>query len=307
MQYSEQQIDQIIKLKKQGVSHRDISEHVFGKRSAASSVWYILNEKYYPKAEETKPKILIFDIETTPEIVYSWGRWKQNTGVRQVLQRSYMLCWAAKWLEDNGTYRDYLTFYKEYAEDPSNDFKIVKSIWDMLDSADVVVAHNGIKFDLAYLNSRFAYHQLGMPSPFKVVDTLKVAKKYFRFPANSLAELAEYLGVEDKKGKTDFDLWKGCMDGDVEAWETMVEYNVQDVQVLEQVYIRLRDYDKSHPNLGLYYSDDCIRDPVTGSVDVVENGFAYTAQSVFPAYKGPSGHTFRSSKRLRGVKFVNSQ
>lgn len=316
MSYSKEQIHAVVTLKKAGVTHREIAKQVFGKKSFASSVWYILNEHLYnaPKEKEG-PRILLFDIETAPEIVYSWGRWKQNTGVSQVIQRSYMLCWSAKWLGSKEVLWDSIpmthakdgTIIDRFEYDPKDDYNIVRSIWLLLDSSDVVVAHNGIKFDIAYLNSRFAFHGLGMPSPFKVVDTLKVAKKYFRFPSNSLAELAEYLGVEQKKGNTDFSLWKGCMEGNVESWEEMIKYNVQDVEVLEGVYYKLRDYDKSHPNLGLYYDGDELRDPVTGSTDVVEDGYAYTAQSKFKAYKGVSGHSFRSSEKVKGVKSVNTQ
>ena len=97
------------------------------------------------------------------------------------------------------------------------------------------------------------------------------------------------------------------MEGKKEAWEYMVEYNRYDVKLLEEVYLRLRSYDKSAPNLALYFDDDILRDPVTGSTEVVEAGFAYTAQSKFQSYKGPTGHSFRSTKRVKGVKSVNTQ
>ena len=37
------------------------------------------------------PRILIFDIETTPMISYTWGRWNQNVSLDQTIQESYML------------------------------------------------------------------------------------------------------------------------------------------------------------------------------------------------------------------------
>lgn len=321
MNYSKETISAVIALKKAGVTHRSIAKQVFGKKTAASSVWYILNEYYYNKQEKKEgPRILIFDIETSPELGYVWGRFKQFLAPVQVKQRSFMLTWSAKWLGEEEVVDDAIPNHRpmawrdcigaggvrgDYKEE--DDKEIVASMWRLLDSADVVVAHNGLRFDLPYLNSRFAYHNFGMPSPFKVVDTCKIAKKYFRFPANSLKELGVYLGIEVPKLDTDFQLWVDCMEGKKEAWEYMVEYNRYDVKLLEEVYLRLRSYDKSAPNLALYFDDDILRDPVTGSTEVVEDGFAYTAQSKFQSYKGPTGHSFRSTKRVKGVKSVNTQ
>ncbi|KAI0243048.1 hypothetical protein L0F63_007359 [Massospora cicadina] len=230
MSYTKEQIQTVVNLKKAGMTHRNIARIVFGKKTAASSVFYILNEHFY-KAPEKKqgPKILIFDLETSPELGYV-----SDEGV----------LWDAI-----PEYRKTETGYKE-----QDDFEIVSSIWRLLDECDVAVAHNGLRFDFPYLNSRFAYHGLGM-SPYKAVDTCKIAKKYFRFPANSLKELGIYLGCDVPKLDTDFNLWIDCMKGVQGAWDYMVEYNKFDVKLLEQVYMKLRPYDKSAPNLGLYYDD----------------------------------------------------
>lgn len=309
MSYCQQQIEEVCGLKAAGVSHRDISEAVFGKRTMASTVWYILNQHYYVKPEKQEgPRVLAFDIETAPEVVYSWGRWKQNTGPSQVIQRSFMLSYAYKWLGSSEIFADALPYYQEdYEKDSTNDRNIVESLWRILDASDVVIAHNGVAFDLAYINSRFAYHGLGMPSPYKVIDTLKIAKKYFRFPANSLAELCAYFNVGTKL-KTDFDLWVGCLNKDPESWKYMVDYNIQDIDSLESVYLKLRPYDKGHPNVGLYYDDDAIRCPITGSTDVVKlESNAYTAMSGFESYRGPTGNIFRTNKKVKKVVTANAQ
>jgi len=313
MNYSTEQISAVVALKKAKVKHRDIAEKVFGKRSMASSVWYILNQSLYNKQDKPKnaPKVLIFDLETSPELGYVWGRFKQFLAPVQVKQRSFLLTWSAKWLGSEEVLADAIPNYRKvpkggYGEE--DDFEVVSSVWRLLDECDVAIAHNGIRFDFTYLNSRFAYHGLGMPSAFKMVDTCKIAKKYFRFPANSLKELGIYLGIETPKLDTDFQLWIDCMAGKGEAWKYMVEYNVYDVKLLEEVYLRIRAYDKSHPNMALYYEDDEVRDPVTGSTDVVKlDTLSYASQSAFEAYRSAEGHVFRSTKRVRGVKHTNSQ
>jgi hypothetical protein len=307
--YAQEIVEAVLTLKRQGFTHRKISEMVFGRSTAASSVFYILDEHFYKKERQDGPRILIFDIETAPELGYVWGRFKQFLAPVQVKQRSFMLSWSAKWLDEAEVMEDAISHHRATATGfgEKDDLEVVRSMWELLDSADVVVAHNGLRFDLPYLNSRFAYHNLGMPSPFKVVDTCKIAKKYFRFPANSLKELGIYLGIEVPKLDTDFQLWIDCMEGKLAAWDYLVEYNVFDVKLLEEIYLRLRTYDKAHPNLALYYGDDVLRDPVTGSTEVVADGYAYTASSKFPAYRSAEGHSFRSTKKEKGVKSVNSQ
>jgi hypothetical protein len=327
MKYAEWQVKAVVELKKQGTTHREIAKTVFGRESYASTVWYILNSYLYNATAVPKqgPKVLVFDLETSPELGYVWGRFKQFLAPVQVKQRSYLLTWSAKWLGEEEVMADAIPnhrpkFYTEFEEeDPyavergayneEDDFEVVRSIWNLLDECDVAIAHNGLRFDFPYLNSRFVFHGLGMPSPYKAVDTCKIAKKYFRFASNSLKELGIYLGIETPKLDTNFQLWIDCMEGKKEAWDYMLEYNVFDVKLLEEVYYRLRHYDKAAPNLALYYDDDAVRDPVTGSVDVtkLEGKFAYTASSAFPTYRSEGGHTFRSSKAVKRVKNVNSQ
>jgi hypothetical protein len=119
-----------------------------------------------------------------------------------------------------------------------------------LEEADVVVAHNGVDFDMKVINSRFLFHGIKPPAPYKVVDTKREAKKVARFNSNKLDDLGGLLG-EGKKIKTDFDLWLGCINGDKASWNKMVKYNKQDVLLLEKVYMRLRPWMNSHPNLAL--------------------------------------------------------
>lgn len=311
MNYAEWQVEAVVNLKKQGTTHRQIAKTVFGRESYASTVWYILNTHYYGVADGGQgPKVLVFDLETSPEVGYVWGRFKQFLAPVQVKQRSFLLTWSAKWLGEDGVMADAISNHRktETSFGEQDDFEVVSSIWHLLDECDVAIAHNGNRFDFPYLNSRFVYHGLGMPSPFKQVDTCRIAKKHFRFASNSLKELGIYLGIETPKLDTEFQLWIDCMEGKQEAWDYMIEYNVHDVKLLEEVYYRLRHYDKSAPNFALYYDDDEVRDPVTGSTDVEElPKLSYTASSGFKAYRSKGGHVFRGAKAIKRVKNVNSQ
>jgi len=194
------------------------------------------------------PKILIFDIETSPTIAYSFQRFNTNIYIDQVLHDPIVLTWSAKWLygaemmSDSITPEEVLSF---------NDKRIVMSLWQLLDEADIVVAHYGNGFDVPMMNYRFIVNGLLPTSPYTSIDTKKVASSGFKFPSNKLDALASYFGLPGKI-KTDFSLWKGCMEGNQDSITEMLLYNEQDVYVLEEVYLKLRPYIKAHPNVGLY-------------------------------------------------------
>jgi hypothetical protein len=42
-------------------------------------------------------KLLLLDIETAPNTVYTWGLYDQNIAINQIISTGYVLCYAAKW------------------------------------------------------------------------------------------------------------------------------------------------------------------------------------------------------------------
>ena len=229
-------------------------------------------------------KILLFDVETAPAISYHWGRWDQNIGSSQVIQESYMLCWAAKWLDSEEVYWDALPEHtKTYKKDSTNDVEIIKTLTELMDEADIVIAHNGDHFDMKWLRKQLARHELPNVRVQKTIDTLKIAKRYFNFPSNRLAELANYLGIDESKLDTDFSLWRKCMEGDDNAWRYMVDYNIQDLMPLEAVYLRLRPFMASHPNVAIYDETELACN-VCGSDNLRKDGFYLTNTSKYQRY-----------------------
>lgn len=216
-------------------------------------------------------KVLIVDIETAPNIAYVWGAWKQNVGINQWVRKSHIMSFAAKWLgEDTTTYVE---------NRKTNDRAIVLSLCNLLDSADIVVAHNGEGFDVPTILGRAVVHGIRPPSPFHIVDTLKVARREFRFVQNNLAALAKELGVDEKdehKKFPGFELWLECLRNNEEAWEEMREYNIQDVLTLEEIYLRLRPYMRNHPNVVQFNGGDKLRCPKCGSDHIQYRGWYFT-------------------------------
>jgi DNA polymerase elongation subunit (family B) len=222
----------------------------------------------------TPLKILVFDIETAPTRAFVWRFWQENVSVDQVIANSYMLTWAAKWYGQDKILSDSLRISEVADED---DERIVESIAALIREADVLIAHNLDKFDWPVINTRVAKHQLenlGVPT---MIDTLKLARKNFKFPHNSLDGIASYFGLP-RKLKTEFKLWADVVEGDEMALKRMLKYNKQDVKVLEAVFNKMKPYVKRLPRL----FDPTIRDDMAcarcGTLDNFQRRGYYRTQ-----------------------------
>jgi len=227
------------------------------------------------------PKILLYDIETSALVTHAWGLFDQNIGLNQIVQDWFVMSWSAKWLDsDEVFYEDVRKTVKK--SDP--DKKILQGIHKLLSEADVVVSYNGDSFDAKKLNARFI--KFGMPpvSPYKSIDCLKIARRYFKFTSNKLEYVAKYLGCVLQKSKhkkyLGHELWKECMGGNLEAFDEMKEYNVLDTKVLEEVYRKLIPFDNSISFSAFHQVSTC----TCGSTNFVKDGYKYTAKGAFQRY-----------------------
>ncbi len=186
-----------------------------------------------------KAKILFYDIETSPNLAYVWGKYQQD--VIAYKREWQLLSFAYKWKgEPEVTCHSRRTLTEK---------ELVIRLRATLEKADIIVAHNGDDFDYKKANAKFLEFGLDpLPLP-KSVDTKKVAKNYFKFNSNSLNDLGQLLKLGKKINTGGFDLWLGCMGGDAKSWSLMERYNKQDVLLLEKVYNRLLPWMMKHPNV----------------------------------------------------------
>ena len=188
--------------------------------------------------EPTPLSILYFDVETSPMLAYVWGPKADWIPHNQIVHQSFLFCWAAKWGHEKQIKSDKLT-PAEIAD--RDDSRIVTSLAELVRDADVVVAHNSDGFDIPVLNGRVLLQGLEPLGPVQSIDTLKLARKSFRFTHNKLDALARYLNL-GAKIKTDFELWERVYQGDETAMQEMLRYCKHDVALLEQVFDKLRPH-----------------------------------------------------------------
>ena len=219
-----------------------------------------------------EPKIICWDVETSPMIVATFSL-KNNYYIphTNILQDWYIITASWKEVGKKTVHRKHVACDRgEFHKDPSNDLEVVKALRDVVNEADVLVAHNGDRFDLKKLNARLIYHGLDpINHRIQTVDTLKEVRKVAGFSSNSLDYLTRYL-TNGGKMKTPKGLWLDCLDGEYDAVITMADYCDKDVTELEDLYLKLRPYMKSHPNMSSAGTRNC---PKCNSSHVHINGY----------------------------------
>ncbi len=239
---------------------------------------------------KTKPKVLLWDLETGFNQVNIFSLWDAKRGISPdaLLSERYIICGSFTYLDDD----EIRTFYVDY-ENPTDDEAVVRDLHKVLSDADAIIAHYGDNYDIKFFNSRALYW--GLPPIHNVIqiDTYKIAKKHFLFNSNKLDYLGEFLGIGRKK-KTTRELWQRCYDGDEEAIEEMVSYCEMDVVLLEKVYLKLRPYTEAKLNRG-HFTKELVC-PSCGSDKVHRRGYFYTRVGKRAKYVCLSCNSWSSSR-----------
>lgn len=242
-----------------------------------------------------EPEILLFDIETMPNLVRTWRKWEQNA----IWYERYGYLWSISWkyLNKKKVYHKNITDFKLYKKDKYSDKALVEFIWDLINNADIVIAHNGNAFDLKAIYGRFIHYRLPPPNTVKKIDTKLLYKKYLNEDSNSLKDIAEKHGLTHKLSTGGEELWRKCELGDKNAIKKMAEYNNGDVITLEEAYKLILPYVENHPNLNLYLgtTHHC---PNCGSFDVVKDGFRFTNTSKVQKYRCKNCKAYSSGNKM---------
>lgn len=252
-------------------------------------------------------KIVYLDIETAPNIAYVWGMWDQNIGLDMLKAEWSILSFSYMWDTDKDKEVKY--FDTRAKTDYEDDKDLLTELWKVLDEADVVVAHNGKRFDVPKINARFLAHDMGPPSPYRVVDTLKIAKSVFSFTSNKLEYLSDKLLPANKKklkhkNFPGFMLWKECMAGNEKAWKEMEAYNRMDVIALKALYNKLISWSKQRPSQAPFIESKDRVCPCCGSKKVQSRGYYYTNVAKYQRFWCTKCSSWSRAKQMETPKEV---
>ena len=230
-------------------------------------------------------KILHIDIETAPNTAHVWGLFRQNVSIKQLMESSYTMCFAAKW---HGTKK--IIFKSQHDDD------MLGTLWELLDEADAVVHYNGKSYDIPTINKDFVLNGYTPPSPYQQIDLYREVRKKFKFPSNKLDYVADRLGLGKKHAHEGHELWIKCMADDKAAWGRMKKYNIQDVKLLELLYNKLLPWIDRHPNHAIYGKGGMVCTNCASN-HVTKQGFARTKTVVYQQYQCQDCGTWMRSRK----------
>jgi DNA polymerase elongation subunit (family B) len=241
--------------------------------------------------KENKPMILYVDLETSPILGYVWRAYEDN--LLSIEKDFGLICFAYAW--NDGPVQVVST-------STGSERKVTKTLWKLYNEADIIVAQNGDRFDIKVSNALFLRYDLEPPAPYKTVDTLKLAKRYFKFSKNNLDHLAFTLFGESKH-ETDKSLWLKCMNGDAKAMKKMELYCGQDVVLLRKLYKKLRAWHTGHPNMNLYTENTHMCPVCNGKTQ--RRGFMYTRVGKYQRYQCQSCGAWSKGAKINKDKVIS--
>ena len=105
-----------------------------------------------------------------------------------IIQQNKIICISFKWEHQNKVRS--LTW-----DEDQEDKTLLQSFMRVVEMADECVAHNGDRYDIKWLRTRCAFHNIYCPDKIDSYDTLKKARKQFNFNSNKLDYIAKFFGL----------------------------------------------------------------------------------------------------------------
>ena len=243
---------------------------------------------FVARAPQEGPRVLVADIETLPIKGYVWSLFQKGMNPEWIEDPSRLMSFAGKWRNDPAYY------YIDNRDrgNPRDDFLSSCAAHHILQHTDMVIAHNGKKFDMRKLRAFFAMHRLAPLAPVQVIDTLHLNATAFGFDSQRLAFVSKHFAETEKSKHKNFpgsDLWLECMKDNRKAWAECQKYNVADIVANEEMYLELRGWYTAAPNMGIFFDNQeegVHRCPTCGSDDVrVHKHNRRTQVGVYHQYK----------------------
>lgn len=218
----------------------------------------------------SEPRILIFDLETLPDLKQAMRVFPQLSDYEgRTLKASInsIIVFGYKWL--NEPVKTICVWDKK--RDINDDYDLCKKAREILLEADLVVGHNSKKFDWKMIQSRLMINGLQPLPHIQHFDTCQAARRHLNLFSNRLDSLGEL--VNDKKIKTGgWELWTKVLQGNKNAQKKMAEYCAQDVTLTEKVFKKLRPFVKEL-NHNLFTAGKRKLCPTCGSSRLISNGY----------------------------------
>jgi hypothetical protein len=162
----------------------------------------------------------------------------------------FCMCW--KVVGEPKVYTESVWAYP--GKDALDDGIVCERIRNILETADLWVTYNGLRFDVPFLQTRLLANDLPVLAPIAHKDLYYTAKFKLKLARNSLLSVQNFLKLDNHKTPVDLRQWIRALAGDKKAQKEIIIHCQNDVLVLEECYLRLRPLMLSHPRLHEYGS-----------------------------------------------------
>ena len=147
-------------------------------------------------------RILEWDIESLPSIVWTFTHFKTNISHKAIIENQSLICIGWKWYGQKKTYLTSITDdHERLKANVYDDYHVTKTFREILDTPEpfVMMGHNLKNFDVKKFNTSCIRNGFDPVPERQVIDTLLVARRHFRFESNRLDFVCRTLGIGEKR------------------------------------------------------------------------------------------------------------
>lgn len=157
----------------------------------------------------------------------------------------FMICYAIKDAKTGKMYIDYLKA-SDLKTNKQEDYRILKSFIKTISKYDRIIGWYSSHFDIPFIRGRALISNLKFPFYGSLFhnDIIYISRNKLCFHSNRQENVAQQLLGRSNKTHFDINIWRKASRGDARAIKKIVEHNIIDVNELEQIYYKIKDFAK---------------------------------------------------------------
>lgn len=231
-----------------------------------------------------KPKILFYDLETSPLKAYIWQLGKQVVRHGQ-LDKAFnnwgIICVTYCW--NDGKKAKAI----DWGYDAQDTKKVIEEFDEIIKQADFCIGKNSDRFDVKMINAARMFNNLPpMPQWVKYKEDLeKQMRRYFRLPSFALDYVSEKLGYGGKM-KMEFNDWVEIVEkgeNGVRCFNKMIKYGKKDVEDTRDIWNYMEKHFETAINVATFNEElrGCRH---CGKGNLKKNGVRFSGGSRYQEY-----------------------
>lgn len=194
---------------------------------------YLTHYSCYLKENPRKDRVAILDIETS--------NLKADYGI--------ILTWCVKPLGESRIAKGVINASDiRKGRKGDEDRRITKDLIHEMQQYDKLIGYYSKRFDLPYIRARAL--NMGLDFPFfgsiQHVDVYDIIKNRFCLSRKTQENACRVLLGDTDKTHFAGAIWRDAARGDKKALAEVLEHNIYDVQDLEKLYLKVREYARRH-------------------------------------------------------------